>query len=258
MARYRGTTAERGLGSDHQADKRRLLALHRDGDPCWRCGQPMYKSQPLDRDHVVDRALGGTLGPAVLAHAACNRGAGATLGNQMQPRTITAAGRDTICRTCGKPYHYAAKLCEVCGVHYHPSGKEVRTCSRTCGVELRRRKYNGKQSGKPPAPSARSRTCGCPPGPHRCFMRISYRDCVTCGRVFVYRGPGKTVTCSAECRAAARVAYQQRYEMENAEHMRESARRRNDRLGEARGWPRGKGVYNVGKEPWNKRAAREW
>lgn len=160
MARYRGTTAQRGLGGDHVADKKRLLALHHDGDPCWRCGQPMYKWQALDRDHVVDRALGGTMGPAVLAHASCNRGAGAKLGNQLQPRTM-AAGRDTICAACGKPYHYAAKRCEICGVHFHPSGKTVRTCSRAHGVELRRRIYGhaGSKRARPKPPCA---TCGKP------------------------------------------------------------------------------------------------
>ena len=159
MARYRGTTEQRGLGTVHRTDKDRLKTLLRGGEPCWRCGQPMYKWQELDRDHIVDRALGGTQGPAVLAHASCNRSAGATLGNQLQPRTITAAGRDTICRSCGKPYHYAAKLCEVCGEHYHPNGGEQRTCSRKCGVELRRRIYGpaGRRAMAPRAKAAPKR-----------------------------------------------------------------------------------------------------
>jgi hypothetical protein len=161
MARYRGTTAERGLGGDHVADKKRLLAQHREGDPCWRCGQPMYKSQGLERDHLIDRARGGADGPAVLAHMACNRAAGARLGNQMQPRVILAAGHDVICAACGKPYHYAARVCEVCGVHYHPSGKAVRTCGRVCGAVLVRRNriakgwMPGAQQRKPrPKPKA--------------------------------------------------------------------------------------------------------
>lgn len=141
MPRWRGTTAERGLGAEHVADKARLLAIHREGTPCWRCGKPMYKAQGLDRDHVIDRAKGGASGPAVLAHSSCNRAAGSRAGNQAQPRLVLAAGRDVICSTCGKPYHYAARYCEICGRHYHPSGKTVRTCGRTCGVELRRRIY---------------------------------------------------------------------------------------------------------------------
>ncbi len=159
MARYRGTTAQRGLGGDHQADKKRLKALHRDGDPCWRCGQPMYKWQDLDRDHIVDRALGGANGPAVLAHASCNRSAGARLSNQIRPQGTaagTTAGRDTICRTCGKRYWYSARPCEICGAHYHPHYSEQRSCSRACGVVIARRNKMAKgwvpkaQRPKPP------------------------------------------------------------------------------------------------------------
>jgi 5-methylcytosine-specific restriction endonuclease McrA len=82
----RGNTTQRGIGWAHQADKRRLIALHKDGDLCWRCGQPMYKWQALDRDHILDRAHGGAEGPAVLAHAACNRSAGASAGNRERSR----------------------------------------------------------------------------------------------------------------------------------------------------------------------------
>jgi hypothetical protein len=92
MARWRGTTEERGLGTAHRADKRRLLAALRDGDLCPRCRKPMYRWQSLDRDHVVDRARGGTHGPAVLSHAHCNRSAGARAGN-------LARGRHRMVRT---------------------------------------------------------------------------------------------------------------------------------------------------------------
>jgi 5-methylcytosine-specific restriction endonuclease McrA len=84
MARWQGKTTERGLGWAHVKDGKRLRAAMRDGDPCWRCGQPMYKWQKLDRDHVTARALGGVDGPAVLAHAHCNRAAGARMGNRMR------------------------------------------------------------------------------------------------------------------------------------------------------------------------------
>lgn len=140
MARYRGTTAERGLGSPHQRDGKRLKRALREGEPCWRCGQPMYSWQNLERDHVIARALGGANGPALLAHARCNRSAGATLGNQLRGFTPAAAmaGHNVTCKACGKPYHYAARSCEICGLHYHPSYGEQRTCSRTCGVILQK------------------------------------------------------------------------------------------------------------------------
>jgi hypothetical protein len=84
MPRWQGTTKQRGLGAEHQADKKRLLANLRPGEPCWRCAQPMWPHQQLDRDHITSRALGGARGPAVLAHATCNRSAGAALGNRLR------------------------------------------------------------------------------------------------------------------------------------------------------------------------------
>ncbi len=140
MARWRGKTTERGLGGAHQADLKRLLAAHRDGDPCWRCGQPMYKWQQLERDHIIDRAHGGTNGPAVLAHACCNRSAGATTGNRNRPGpAYRGAPKDVTCRACGKIYHYPPRQCVICGGHYHPSYASQQACGRACGWELRRR-----------------------------------------------------------------------------------------------------------------------
>lgn len=72
-----GTTTQRGYGPEHQAAARKLKAAMRDGDPCCRCGQPMYRWQlTLDRNdirgidadhHELARALGGQL-PDALAH----------------------------------------------------------------------------------------------------------------------------------------------------------------------------------------------
>ena len=78
------TTTQRGLGHPHQRDRRRQLAGLRDGQPCPRCGHPMYRWQYLDLDHVIPRALGGTGGPAVLTHRYCNRSVGAKMGNRMR------------------------------------------------------------------------------------------------------------------------------------------------------------------------------
>lgn len=190
MARYRGTTAQRGLGSDHVADKKRLMALHRDGDPCWRCGKPMFKAQGLHRGHIIDRALGGADGPAALEHPWCNLQAGARLGNQLQPRVIMAAGHDVICGTCGKPYHYAARSCEVCGVHYHPSGKAVRTCSRAHGVELRRRLY-GHAGKSLPRPKPPPRPLRPPAEMYAPRSSVTYYTCRYCGKLGVAGGTGQ-------------------------------------------------------------------
>jgi len=207
MARYRGTTAQRGLGTAHQADKKRLKALHRDGDPCWRCGQPMYKWQDLDRDHIVDRALGGANGPAVLAHASCNRSAGARLSNQIRPQSTTgstAPGRDTICRTCGKRYWYAARPCEICGAHYHPYNSTQRSCSRACGVVVQRRNRiaNGwipKADRPKPARPVRE--------PYAPRSSVAYYTCRYCGETGVTRVTGtQREVCPARACQLARLA----------------------------------------------------
>src|SRR5215469_6131168 len=158
------TTSERGLGAPHVADLKRLKAALRDGDPCWRCGQPMYRQQNLDRDHVIDRAHGGTDGPAVLAHASCNRRAGARAGNLGRPYTISVASAPpATCKTCGRQYRYAARNCEMCGTHYHPSYGQQRTCSRACGTELRRKAGNLGAGGRVQRlPRPLCKTCGKP------------------------------------------------------------------------------------------------
>jgi hypothetical protein len=77
------TTTQRGLGGDHQQDRKRQLAQLRDGDPCPRCGGPMFRGQLLDLDDFPGRVFGG---PQVkrLAHRSCNRRAGAILGNRLR------------------------------------------------------------------------------------------------------------------------------------------------------------------------------
>lgn len=92
MPRPGGTTA-RGYGHDHQRMRARLLRDMSDGDPCCRCGEPMYREQDLDADHYSQpRAFGGEL-PDALAHRSCNRSHGASMGNRMrknpEPRWLT-------------------------------------------------------------------------------------------------------------------------------------------------------------------------
>lgn len=211
MARYSGTTRERGLGAPHVADRKRLLAVLRDGEPCWRCGQPMYKWQELDRDHVVDRALGGTMGPAVLAHASCNRSAGAKLGNQLRPYAVRTGGRDTICAACGKPYSRAPRTCEICGAHYHPNHGEQRSCSRKCGVEVIRRNRAAigwvsaparRAAAKAAAREAREAQRVQQPGR---ATAIAYYTCRYCGKVGVTRANARQqreVCPARECQLA--------------------------------------------------------
>lgn len=66
------TTTQKGLGWEHQEQRRKLLRAHVDGTPCGHCGQPMFKWQALDADHELARAHGGRKANRLL-HASCNR-----------------------------------------------------------------------------------------------------------------------------------------------------------------------------------------
>ena len=66
----RGTTAQRGYGAAHQAERERQLAAFVPGQPCARCGQPITSKADADLGHTDDRqAYHG------LEHRQCNRGA---------------------------------------------------------------------------------------------------------------------------------------------------------------------------------------
>ena len=66
-----------GIRGDHQKVRRALLRALRDGDPCARCGGPMFVAQAkwLDVDEFPGRMYGG---PQLrkLSHRFCNRQAG--------------------------------------------------------------------------------------------------------------------------------------------------------------------------------------
>lgn len=71
----RGTTAQRGYGHGHQAERERRLLAYRPGDPCAHCGQPM-NWWPVDtarRFLDLPHAPGKTGYLPGLAHRSCNR-----------------------------------------------------------------------------------------------------------------------------------------------------------------------------------------
>jgi hypothetical protein len=85
----KGTTAQRGYGSGHQAERERRLRLYRPGDLCAHCGLPILWPPSVvrrftDLPHLPDRS--GYL-PG-LAHRSCNRadnrGDGARHGNRLR------------------------------------------------------------------------------------------------------------------------------------------------------------------------------
>ncbi|MEU5549217.1 hypothetical protein ABZ738_05560 [Micromonospora sp. NPDC047793] len=75
----RGTTTQRGYGWAHQQARTRALHQLHDGQPCPRCGKPMYRSEAklLDLDHTDDRRT-----YRGLAHRTCNRSAGQAIAQQ--------------------------------------------------------------------------------------------------------------------------------------------------------------------------------
>jgi hypothetical protein len=88
LARYRarGTTEQRGLGSEHRKARADHLAAYVEGQPCVLCGRPLLgPGAGHDLEHEVPRALGGRA-PRGLAHRHCNRSAGAAFGNRLRGR----------------------------------------------------------------------------------------------------------------------------------------------------------------------------
>ncbi|MGQ0465503.1 MAG: hypothetical protein ACT4QG_09300 [Sporichthyaceae bacterium] len=71
-------------GRAHQILREALVAKM-NGKPCVRCGHPLRTGDAVDLDHTDDR--GGYLG---LAHAACNRRAGARKGNRLRNLRINS------------------------------------------------------------------------------------------------------------------------------------------------------------------------
>lgn len=87
--RWTGTTAQRGYGAAHQAERTRRLKRYKPGDLCAHCRKPMtywplsVARRYLDLPHNADRSgyLHG------MAHRKCNRRDGAVRGNRMRGRT---------------------------------------------------------------------------------------------------------------------------------------------------------------------------
>lgn len=92
----KGTTAQRGYSSAHQAERERRLAAYRPGDPCAHCGRPItwWPLTKVTRRHIhlphnADRS--GYL-PG-LAHGYCNLRDG-----QARTTAILNARRGTVTR----------------------------------------------------------------------------------------------------------------------------------------------------------------
>jgi hypothetical protein len=83
-ARKTGTTTELGYGWNHQRARAQAVRDMEDGQPCVRCGGPLYRSmgKRLHLDHHDDRR-----GYRGLAHGRCNEQAGqAKAQRQRKPK----------------------------------------------------------------------------------------------------------------------------------------------------------------------------
>ena len=86
--RWTGTTAQRGYGAPHAAERERRLLAYRPGDVCVHGGEQMWwwplawARRFLDLPHTADRS-GYLPGLSCRAH---NRGEGATRGNRQRGR----------------------------------------------------------------------------------------------------------------------------------------------------------------------------
>lgn len=111
------TTTARGLGWQHQQIRRRLIANHRDGTPCWWCGKPMYREPSrnpdyvpgsqapgngaLAADHTLARANGGNHADRLL-HGLCNKQRGDGSRDDQRP-ALGGTGTPTVASTSNDP-----------------------------------------------------------------------------------------------------------------------------------------------------------
>ncbi|AYB69424.1 HNH endonuclease [Mycobacterium phage Gancho] len=93
----RKTTTQKGLGHDHQENRRRLLTRHTDGRPCWWCGKPMFKQadrnwdgHALEADHTKSRSQHGNSRADRLLHKTCNIQRGDGTHDDQRPTLIAA------------------------------------------------------------------------------------------------------------------------------------------------------------------------
>nr|DAQ23769.1 MAG TPA: restriction endonuclease [Caudoviricetes sp.] len=70
---------ERGYGQAHKSVRKRLIYLHKDGTPCWWCGEPMFREPgrnpdgfPLAADHVNAGGAAKREQASRLLHFTCN------------------------------------------------------------------------------------------------------------------------------------------------------------------------------------------
>jgi len=82
------TTTQRGLGWQHQQERRQLPPPN--GEPCPFCELPLWPDQRLHADHATPRSLGGSGAGLRWAHGWCNESAGGKLRHALAGRIADA------------------------------------------------------------------------------------------------------------------------------------------------------------------------
>lgn len=116
----------------------------------------------------------------------------------------------TCSRSCGQQLRMASNIhvCEVCSVQYRPSYSGQRTCGRKCGEQLRRT-ITGTLSCKPKPPP-------------------KVYTCTVCGREI--RNSAARTVCGAECKRAHARAYSNARYQQYKPNLLVTAHRRHARL----------------------------
>jgi len=156
------TAEQMGYGYEHQKLRQDLVAAHRPGAPCARCGQPMTDApELLDLDHTDDRT--GYLG---LSHRTCNR-----VGTRTRIGTID-------------------RVCAGCGVSFKAKSRSQHYCSRPCWDAHRPRRTGPRKRRTPSSPRLK-------PAPTTCA--VYFPTCERCAVTFTARTKLKRY-CSRACR----------------------------------------------------------
>ena len=124
-------------GTAHQRRREELLPAAI-GQPCPFCGIEMRIGQALDLDHSSPESKRRGEPGDRIAHALCNRAGRASYGELRS----------------------SVRNCEICGALFASRSRETRTCSRACGMELKRRNRPPVSVKVRPTYSRRCTECG--------------------------------------------------------------------------------------------------
>lgn len=189
--------------------------------PCVACGKLLFSGrgclpagkrtcQPCRRSaRLSGSPVGYLAAPRQRPCSFCGQIFDVPLGSKR--KTCSAACVRAIQDRCAHVLGDRRRICEICGTHYLYNDPQQRTCSRACGVELRR-SVPRSRSCVDCGGTFELRSAG--PGNTRCDPCISRRRlrsvhvCVTCGMAC---RPGGWRYCSRSCALIGRRRFDRKY-----------------------------------------------